>query len=298
MASRDAPSPGLVPGTRSIRSTRQSQSSRPPLHGPATKRKSATAGTIQRGWRVRPHRTERLHRSALEEGRHQSTKLWPDTEAALRARAQNSRVVGRMIAMRCSSPRGLLARRWFRRRSFAPWTRGHCEKRSAAAAFSPNGRLVATSSLDGTARVWSIEDGSIVATLRHIQELAGARRTTPVGPRRPDHRPPRWQAWHSPQVVKRCSCSLIAAATFFFFFFWCGARSSTCWRSGVPSPLPIRPIHDILPELQWQEERRDAPHPRRVRTADHGQPAARRQSGRARLRGRQTGQPCCRRPRV
>ena len=73
---------------------------------------------------------------------------------------------------------------------------------------------------------------------------------------------------------------------------WCGARSSTCWRSGVPSPLPIRPIRDIQAELQWQEEsvvrrildefgptminrRRDADHvPCRLRGRRPGNPTA------------------------
>lgn len=41
-----------------------------------------------------------------------------------------------------------------------------------AAAFSPDGQLVATASLDGTARIWSVRDGSTVAILKgHGNEL-------------------------------------------------------------------------------------------------------------------------------
>jgi len=42
-----------------------------------------------------------------------------------------------------------------------------------AAACSPDGRLVATGSLDGTARVWAIADGSVLATLKgHTEALS------------------------------------------------------------------------------------------------------------------------------
>ncbi len=42
---------------------------------------------------------------------------------------------------------------------------GH-ENKVTAAAFSSDGRLVATGSLDGTAKIWSLADGRVVATLR------------------------------------------------------------------------------------------------------------------------------------
>ena len=48
---------------------------------------------------------------------------------------------------------------------------GH-ERRIAAAAFSPDDQLVATASLDHTARIWSVKDGSTVAILKgHTDEL-------------------------------------------------------------------------------------------------------------------------------
>ena len=48
---------------------------------------------------------------------------------------------------------------------------GH-QSRITAAAFSPDGQLVATASLDRTARIWSVKDGSTVATLKgHSDEL-------------------------------------------------------------------------------------------------------------------------------
>ena len=48
---------------------------------------------------------------------------------------------------------------------------GH-EGRITGAAFSPDGQLVATASLDHTARIWSVKDGSSVATLKgHRDEL-------------------------------------------------------------------------------------------------------------------------------
>ena len=48
---------------------------------------------------------------------------------------------------------------------------GH-QNRIIAAAFSPDGLLVATASLDGTARIWSVKDGNTVATLKgHSDKL-------------------------------------------------------------------------------------------------------------------------------
>ena len=48
---------------------------------------------------------------------------------------------------------------------------GH-ERRITGAAFSPDGQLVATASLDRTARIWSVKDGSTVAILKgHSDEL-------------------------------------------------------------------------------------------------------------------------------
>ena len=48
---------------------------------------------------------------------------------------------------------------------------GH-ERRITGAAFSPDGQLVATASLDHTARIWSVKDGSTVAILKgHGDEL-------------------------------------------------------------------------------------------------------------------------------
>ncbi|WP_192356027.1 adenylate/guanylate cyclase domain-containing protein [Mesorhizobium mediterraneum] len=48
---------------------------------------------------------------------------------------------------------------------------GH-ERRITGAAFSPDGRLVATASLDHTARIWSVKDGRTVAILKgHSNEL-------------------------------------------------------------------------------------------------------------------------------
>ena len=48
---------------------------------------------------------------------------------------------------------------------------GH-ERRITGAAFSPDGQLVATASLDHTARIWSVKDGSTVAILKgHSDEL-------------------------------------------------------------------------------------------------------------------------------
>lgn len=48
---------------------------------------------------------------------------------------------------------------------------GH-EGRITGAAFSPDGKLVATASLDHTARIWTVKDGSTVAILRgHRDEL-------------------------------------------------------------------------------------------------------------------------------
>lgn len=48
---------------------------------------------------------------------------------------------------------------------------GH-QSRISAADCSPDGQLVATASLDRTARIWSVRDGSSVATLKgHTDEL-------------------------------------------------------------------------------------------------------------------------------
>jgi WD40 repeat protein len=48
---------------------------------------------------------------------------------------------------------------------------GH-EGRITGAAFSPDGQLVATASIDHTARIWSVKDGSTVAILKgHSNEL-------------------------------------------------------------------------------------------------------------------------------
>ena len=48
---------------------------------------------------------------------------------------------------------------------------GH-QSKIASADFSPDSELVATASLDRTARIWSVKDGSTVATLKgHSDEL-------------------------------------------------------------------------------------------------------------------------------